>query len=101
KRLDKPRTPPQTLERARRIGIKNGLHHVYTGNVHDRAGQSTYCHQCGELLIGRGWYVLSQWKLTAEGCCASCGTACAGIFEASPGRWGARRLPVRLRDFAA
>lgn len=34
------------------------LRYVYTGNVHDSAGGSTYCHVCGVCLIGRGWYRL-------------------------------------------
>jgi pyruvate formate lyase activating enzyme len=100
KMLDTPATPPATLKRARRIALGNGLRYVYTGNVHDKEGGSTYCHGCGERLIGRDWYVLSEWNLTPEGACASCGTPCAGRFEGPPGTWGARRLPVRLRDFA-
>jgi pyruvate formate lyase activating enzyme len=100
KMMDTPPTPPSTLRRARRIAMDNGLRYVYTGNVHDEDGGSTYCHECGETLIGRDWYVLSDWNLTPEGACTNCGTLCAGRFEATPGTWGARRLPVRLRDFA-
>src|SRR5205085_8696399 len=40
---DIPATPAATLTRARRIAIEEGLHYVYTGNVHDAAGGSTYC----------------------------------------------------------
>jgi pyruvate formate lyase activating enzyme len=101
KMLDRPPTPPATLTRARRIALGHGLRYVYTGNVHDPAGGTTYCHGCGEPVIGRDWYELTAWNLTADGRCAACGTPCAGRFEAAPGRWGARRRPVRLRDFAA
>ncbi|MEW5757095.1 MAG: AmmeMemoRadiSam system radical SAM enzyme [Pseudomonadota bacterium] len=101
KMLDKPPTPPHTLTRARQIAVANGVRYAYTGNVHDVAGQSTYCHQCGQTLIGRDWYVLSDWNLTPEGRCNKCGTACAGVFDPSPGDWGARRQPVNLRQFAA
>jgi pyruvate formate lyase activating enzyme len=101
KMLDVPATPRETLVRAREIAKKNGVRHAYTGNVHNAAGDSTYCHQCGERLIGRDWYVLTDWRLTADGKCASCGTPCAGVFEASHGNWGAQRQPVRLSDFAA
>jgi pyruvate formate lyase activating enzyme len=94
-------TPRATLLRAREIAMKNGLRHVYVGNVHDKEADSTYCHGCGELLIGRDWYVLSQWNLTADGACKHCGTACAGIFDGPPGAWGARRRPIHLADFAA
>ncbi len=96
KMLDHPPTPPQTLSRARRIGLANGLRYVYTGNVHDVEGQSTWCHQCGKLLIERDWYELGAWNLSPEGACVFCGTPCAGRFEAAPGTWGARRQRIRL-----
>ena len=101
KMLDKPPTPPQTLTRARRIAMKNGIRYAYTGNVHDEEGGSTYCHSCGAKLIGRDWYVITAWNLTAEGRCKACNTPCPGVFEARPGTWGARRMPVRLKDFDA
>ncbi len=101
KMMDHPPTPPETLRRAREIALRNGLHYCYTGNVHDEEGQSTYCHACGTRLIGRDWYVITEWNLTADGKCPQCGTPCAGVFEERPGDWGARRLPVRLADFAA
>jgi pyruvate formate lyase activating enzyme len=95
KMLDRPPTPPETLTRAREIAIGNGLRYVYTGNVHDRAGQSTYCHACGGLLIERDWYELGEWNLV-DGRCATCDAPCAGVFEERPGTWGGRRLPVRM-----
>jgi len=101
KMMDVPPTPKASLIRAREIAMNNGVRYAFTGNVHNEAGDSTFCHQCGEKLIGRDWYELTDWKLTADGKCGSCGTACAGIFEARPGDWGARRQPIRLRDFAA
>ena len=101
KMMDVPSTPKETLVRAREIAMRNGVRYAYTGNVHNATGDSTYCHECGELLIGRDWYVLGDWNLTADGKCISCGTPCAGVLEAGHGNWGARRQPVRLRDFAA
>ena len=94
-------TAPSTLTQARSIAKANGIRYVYTGNVHDKSGGSTYCHKCRKILIGRDWYVLSNWNLTDDGCCKHCGTPCAGVFDGPPGDWGAKRLPVRLRDFAA
>ncbi len=99
KMLDRPPTPPATLTRARRIAMTNGLRYVYTGNVYDPEGQSTYCHVCGKTLIGRDWYELTAWTLTENGRCGACGTPCAGVFEATPGDWGSKRLPVRLAGF--
>ena len=94
-------TPRETLARAREIAMKNGIRYAYVGNVHDKRASSTYCHACGEVLIGRDWYQLSEWNLTAAGNCSHCGAQCVGVFEASPGSWGAKRQPVRLSDFAA
>jgi len=96
KMLDRPATPPSTLTRARDIAVGNGVRYAYTGNVHDESGGSTYCHECGERLVGRDWYVLTDWRLGADGTCDSCGAKCAGVFEAEPGTWGARRMPLRI-----
>jgi pyruvate formate lyase activating enzyme len=99
--LDKPATPPATLSMARRIAIEAGVRYAYVGNVHDLGRQSTYCHACGERVIERDWHRLGRWGLDAEGRCRACGTPVAGVFEAAPGDWGERRLPVRLADFDA
>jgi len=96
KMLDRPPTPPATLARARRIALGNGVRYAYTGNVHDRAGQSTRCHECGALVIERDWYRLGAWRLTGDGRCANCDTRVPGVFDGPPGSWGPRRLPVRL-----
>ncbi len=96
KMMDTPATPLRTLARARTIAMENGVRYAYTGNVHDSDGQSTYCHSCGTKLIGRDGYELSTWRLTGDGRCKTCGTRCAGVIDASPGDWGARRMPVRL-----
>jgi pyruvate formate lyase activating enzyme len=101
KMTDRSSTPAATLRRARAIAHRHGLRYVYTGNVHDEDGQSTYCHACGERLIGRDWYVLTDWKLTADGRCRACGAPCAGVFEARPGDWGPKRQPVRLAEWSA
>jgi pyruvate formate lyase activating enzyme len=93
-----PHTPHGTLIEAHRIATKNGLRYVYVGNVLDAARASTYCHGCGALLIERRGYELGLWGLS-DGGCARCGTPCAGVFAAQPGRWGSRRRPVRLADF--
>lgn len=97
KMRDKPRTPLASLLTARQIALKNGVQHAYVGNVHDKAADSTYCHHCGHLLIGRDWYQLAEWQLDSQGRCGFCATPCAGVFEASPGNWGAKRVPVVMQ----
>jgi pyruvate formate lyase activating enzyme len=90
KMVDVPATPIATLARARKQALALGLRHVYTGNVHDKAGQSTYCAGCGAMVIERDGYNLGAWKLQ-DGKCERCGKALAGRFDAAPGHWGARR----------
>jgi pyruvate formate lyase activating enzyme len=97
--MEKRPTPSDTLSRARAIALKNGLRYAFTGNVHDESGGSTFCHNCGALLIGRDWYEMTAWNLDMQARCAKCGTACAGVFDPTPGDWGSRRRPVRLSDF--
>jgi pyruvate formate lyase activating enzyme len=100
KMMNVPSTPFKTLVRAREIAKESGVRYAYTGNVHDKKGESTYCHNCGRSVIGRDWYVLSEWHLTDDGHCEYCSAPCAGVFHGKPGTWGAKRMPVRLRDYA-
>jgi len=96
KMRDKPSTPPSTLTRAREIAIANGIRYAYTGNVHDTAGSSTYCHHCGQRLIERDWYKLGEWNLDSQHCCNKCGTELPGVFEDQPGNWGPHRMGVKI-----
>ncbi|NJC68897.1 AmmeMemoRadiSam system radical SAM enzyme [Planosporangium thailandense] len=98
KMRDVPRTPPATLSRARRIAREHGLRYVYTGNVHDPAGQTTTCPGCDEPVIVRDWYAIDDYRLTADGRCATCGTSLPGRFDGPVGGWGPRRLGIRLAD---
>lgn len=79
--LDKPPTRPATVKRARQIALDSGVRYAYTGNILDPQGQSTWCHQCGELLIGRSGYQVEPYRLTGEQTCPKCGTPCAGVFK--------------------
>jgi len=99
KMMDTKPTPPATLNKARNIAMQAGLHYVYTGNVHDSAGGSTYCPHCHTCVIERDWYALGDWRLSKEnvGRCSVCGTNIAGVFAAEPGNWGRKRQPVRIQ----
>ncbi|UCH16746.1 MAG: AmmeMemoRadiSam system radical SAM enzyme [Burkholderiales bacterium] len=96
KMTDIERTPAATLQRARRIALANGLRHVYTGNVHDRAGGTTHCADCRAPLIERDWHAVLRYDLDAEGACRHCGSALAGRFDAAAGGFGRRRIPMRV-----
>jgi pyruvate formate lyase activating enzyme len=101
KMLDVPATPPATLTRARNIALANGVHHAYTGNVHDTDGGSTSCHACGQRVVQRDWYTLGTYAITNDGHCRHCGARIPGRYDGPAGTWGARRQPVRLADFGA
>jgi pyruvate formate lyase activating enzyme len=101
KMMDKPATPVATLSRSRAIALKNGIRYPYTGNIHDFTGSSTYCHLCGNTLIGRDWYELSTWNIELESTqavCKNCRTPVAGAYEIQPGTWGSRRQVVQIHD---
>ncbi len=96
KMQDKPATQLSSLLQARRIAIKNGVRYAYVGNVHDKSADSTYCHSCKQLLIGRDWFELSEWNLDEPGNCRFCEEQCAGVFQSKPGNWGAKRQAVLM-----
>jgi len=95
KMRDIERTPAATLSRAREIARSNGVRYAYTGNVRDPQGGSTWCHNCGELLIERDWHRLGRWGLDSQGSCASCGANLPGHFAGVPEQLAAG--PVRVR----
>lgn len=99
KMLDRKPTPASTLTESRRIAIGNGMNYVYTGNVKDPNGGSTYCSNCSNLLIERDWYALGRWQLTEEGKCNECDHPLPGHFEAYPGKWGRKRQILDLGKF--
>ena len=99
KLTDRDRTPAETLRRARQIALGNGLQHVYTGNVHDRAGGTTSCSECSRPLIERDWHQIVNYHLSKEGACPDCGTRLAGRFAGKAGGFGRQRIPVSMGGF--
>ncbi len=80
-----PRTPPETLHRARRLAMAEGLRYVYVGNIHDPAGQSTYCPRCQKTLIQRDWHRVLRFEVLVDaegrGQCPDCAQPIAGVFR--------------------
>jgi len=95
---DIPATPPATLIRARDIALKQGLHYVYTGNVHNIEGDTTFCSGCHTPLIVRDWYQIQQYRLDKEAHCPACGFQLAGRFDEEAGNFGARRIPIAIKE---
>jgi pyruvate formate lyase activating enzyme len=96
KMTDLGRTPTATLSRARNIALAEGLHYVYTGNVHDVEGGTTFCPGCAKPLIVRDWHEILSYDVTPEGSCRYCQAAVPGRFERFDHQWGRRRVPVRI-----
>ncbi len=98
KMTDIERTPAATLQRARQIAIDTGLKYVYTGNIHDTEGGTTFCPSCRAPLIVRDWHIIVTNAVTPDGRCPHCSTRIAGTFDAVHGRFGRRRIPVAVRS---
>jgi pyruvate formate lyase activating enzyme len=77
---DRPPTPIDTLRQAREIGLEEGLHYVYVGNIPNDSGQNTFCPECGRLLIQRHGYRIAE-NIIIGGSCPTCGTSIAGFWE--------------------
>jgi pyruvate formate lyase activating enzyme len=90
------RTPPETLVRARAQARRHGIHHVYTGNVHDARTQSTYCSGCEALVVERDWFRLGTYDLDDTGRCTHCGTQLPGRFAGPAGTWGPQRQRLHI-----
>ena len=93
---DIPATPGSTLTRARDIALAEGLHYVFTGNVHDTEGGTTLCPSCKSALIVRDWYRIDDYRLTPDGKCPDCGTMIAGRYEIFKRAFGPRRIPIGI-----
>ena len=87
KMLDLPRTPPETLLRARALAHAAGIRFCYVGNVHDRDGQTTFCPGCGGALIRRDWHAIVAYRLDDDRC-PECGERIPGVFHAGRHRGG-------------
>jgi pyruvate formate lyase activating enzyme len=85
KMTDRPRTPPETLSRARRIAMDEGLFYVYTGNVHDTLGGTTICPRCKDPVVVRDWFDILDYRLD-RGACNKCGMPIAGVWPDEPVR---------------
>jgi pyruvate formate lyase activating enzyme len=77
-------TPAATLVDAATIAREVGLRHVYVGNAPEVEASATICAHCGERLIGRSDFAVTEWRLV-DGRCPRCRHALAGVgLEDSP-----------------
>ena len=82
KLVDRLPTPFETLKKAYDIAHHAGLKYVYLGNVRAPAYESTWCPKCGQIIIGRDGYRITQ-HFIRDGFCEFCGARIAGHFLAS------------------
>jgi pyruvate formate lyase activating enzyme len=76
-----PPTPTETLERARQEALAAGLQYVYIGNLFGHDAESTFCPRDGTKLVSRSGYQLTQYHLTADGRCPTCGDSIPGVWQ--------------------
>ncbi len=88
KLLDLPPTPVETLERLAEVARREGLKHVFIGNVWGHPLENTYCPRCGYKVIERRGFAVTAWRLTKDNKCPRCGYSVKvrGRFH---GGWGA------------
>lgn len=73
-----PSTPSYRLEEAWKIGTQAGLKYVYLGNTQSNVGSSTYCPDCGTVLIERRGYKVG--RRTRNGVCPTCHAEIPGVW---------------------
>ncbi len=78
KYLDSFATPAESLQRAEQIGKAAGLHYIYLGNVPGAKSESTFCYNCGQMLIERIGYRIAANHIK-DSCCPECGVKIAGF----------------------
>ncbi|MEW5995587.1 MAG: AmmeMemoRadiSam system radical SAM enzyme, partial [Candidatus Zixiibacteriota bacterium] len=74
-----PPTPRKTLETAHKASLAEGLEYVYLGNVPGNPAESTYCPQCGQMLIHRRGYRILEYNLAGNRC-PKCRKEIPGLF---------------------
>ena len=80
KLLDAPRTPPETLIKAKEIAKKYGLKYIYLGNTSSSDSGNTYCPKCNKLLIERGGFEVYKNNIKNNSC-PFCDEKIDGIFS--------------------
>jgi len=80
KLTDIPPTQSETLFKARDVALKEGLNHIYVGNIMSGEANNTYCKKCKKLIIERSHFWVHKNNIE-NGKCAFCGEKIAGIWQ--------------------
>jgi pyruvate formate lyase activating enzyme len=92
-----PPTPHATLEQAWTLAREEGIHYAYVGNLPGHRANNTFCHHCGELIIARRGFWVTEYHIT-EGKCAFCGTPIPGVWPDAVSRDSDQPLPLAPTD---
>ena len=93
---DRPACTRAALDYARQLAIDSGLFYVYTDAAGDSEGGTTFCPECGAMLIERDGEAIMHYDLPDDARCPHCRAAIAGHFGGSGRPFDALRIPVRL-----
>jgi len=80
-----PVTPVKTLEKHYEIAKEEGMKYVYIGNVPGHPYESTYCPECGKVVVERHGFDILSWNLDDKNRCKFCGYPIAIYGRPPPG----------------
>jgi len=75
-----PPTPVDILNKAVKIALEEGLIYIYTGNVPGSEVSDTECHGCGNTLIARQGYNITENNVIG-GRCNKCNRVIDGVWS--------------------
>lgn len=81
KLLDLSPTPEKTVKLAREICLEAGLNYVYTGNIEDIEGSTTFCPDNHNPLLIRDGYLIKENRIDADGKAENCQTVIPGVWQ--------------------
>lgn len=81
KLLNLPPTPEEVVKQARKTCLDVGLKHVYTGNIQDEIGNTTYCPDNQEPVIKRQRYFIKENLVSGQGKADNCPSVIPGVWE--------------------
>lgn len=76
-----PPTPEETIKQARKECLGVGLKYVYTGNIEDEVGSTTYCPENNQPVIRRKGFFVEENLVDSLGIAKNCSASIAGIWR--------------------
>lgn len=76
-----PPTPEETIKKARSVCLEAGMKYVYTGNIEDETGSTTYCPASSQPVIKRLGYFIKENLINSEGKAQNCPETIPGVWQ--------------------